>query len=88
MHPEPGRARPAIFPRHGRADVIGRARSGQDEGDDAALWVSAGGADVTQENINYRGYNVITRDIGGFHYCLVSDMDESGLGQLADDLGK
>jgi anti-sigma factor RsiW len=32
---------------------------------------------------NYHGYFVINREINGFHYCLVSDMEENGLEQLA-----
>jgi anti-sigma factor RsiW len=39
------------------------------------------------EQKNYRGYNVITFDAGGFQYCLVSDMDEPGLTELAGLLG-
>ncbi len=36
----------------------------------------------------YRGYNVVTCDLGGFHYCLVSDMEKSGLNEFASLIGK
>ncbi len=51
------------------------------------VWPAAN-AGLTQETENYHGYNVITRDADGFHYCLVSDMEEKGLAQLAGLLGK
>lgn len=37
---------------------------------------------------NEHGYNVITLDIGKFHYCLVSDVEEKELEQLAGLLAK
>ena len=37
---------------------------------------------------NVRGYSIINRDANGFHYCLVSDLNEKELGDLADLLGK
>ena len=37
---------------------------------------------------SYHGYHVINREANGFHYCLVSDMDEKGLEQLAGLLGE
>ena len=37
---------------------------------------------------NYHGYNVVIRDVGGFHYWLVSDLNKKELGELADLLGK
>jgi anti-sigma factor RsiW len=43
---------------------------------------------VASEQESYRGYNVVTFDAGGFHYYLVSDMDEPGLAQLAGLLGQ
>ncbi len=41
--------------------------------------INGSGARIT----NYHGYFVINREINGFHYCLVSDMEENGLEQLA-----
>jgi len=35
-----------------------------------------------------KGYCVLTQEIRGFHYCLVSDMDENGVEQLAGLLGR
>lgn len=52
------------------------------------VWPATGEGAATQESSVYHGYNIEIRDIGGFHYYLVSDMDENGLGQLADLLGK
>ncbi len=37
---------------------------------------------------NLRGYWVINRQANGLHYCLVSDLNEKELGELADLLGK
>jgi anti-sigma factor RsiW len=37
---------------------------------------------------NYHGYNILSFDANGFHYSLVSDMDETGMNQLADLLGE
>jgi anti-sigma factor RsiW len=42
----------------------------------------------TREIRNYHGYNAITLDIGTFHYCLVSDVEEKQLEQLAGLLAK
>jgi anti-sigma factor RsiW len=41
----------------------------------------------SQQTVDYHGYHVINREVNGFHYSLVSDMDENGLEQLADLLG-
>ena len=49
-------------------------------------WPVANAGASGQES--YRGYNVVTFDAGGFHYYLVSDMDEPGLAQLAGLLGQ
>jgi anti-sigma factor RsiW len=37
---------------------------------------------------NLRGYWIINRQANGLHYCLVSDLNEKELGDLADLLGK
>ena len=37
---------------------------------------------------NLRGYSVINRDANGLHYCLVSDLNEKELAELADLIGK
>jgi anti-sigma factor RsiW len=39
------------------------------------------------EHESYRGYNIVLFDVGGFRYCLVSDMEESEMRQLAEMLG-
>jgi len=52
------------------------------------VWPAANMNSAGNEIKNYHGYNVITRDVGGFHYCLVSDLEEKGLSDLADLLGK
>ena len=39
-------------------------------------------------NESIRGYNLISRDIDGLHYALVSDLNAAELGQLADLIGK
>jgi anti-sigma factor RsiW len=52
------------------------------------IWPAADTNTVTEENTHRQGYNIIARETGGFDYYLVSDMDENGLGQLANDLGK
>lgn len=43
------------------------------------------GADKTEI---FRGYSIINRNANGFHYCLVSDLNEKELGELADLIGK
>ena len=40
------------------------------------------------EQKSYHGYNIVSFNAGGFQYYLVSDMDESGLAQLAGLLGQ
>jgi anti-sigma factor RsiW len=52
------------------------------------IWPATDVNTVTEETTIYHGYNIIVREAGGFNYYLVSDMDESGLGQLAGELGK
>jgi anti-sigma factor RsiW len=50
------------------------------------IWPSTSASSSQQEN--YHGYNILTFDAGGFHYCLVSDMDGAELKQLAGLLGE
>lgn len=45
------------------------------------IWPAATAGKMQTENDH--GYNVITFDAGGFHYCLVSDLEEKELQQLA-----
>jgi anti-sigma factor RsiW len=51
------------------------------------IWPVTGSSSSQQQTADYHGYHVINRDLNGFHYSLVSDMDENGLEQLADLLG-
>jgi len=51
------------------------------------IWPVAS-ASGSEEITSYHGYNVINREANGFHYCVVSDMDEKGLEQLAGLLGE
>jgi anti-sigma factor RsiW len=51
------------------------------------IWPIAN-ASGSEEETSYHGYNVINREANGFHYCVVSDMDEKGLEQLAGLLGE
>lgn len=39
------------------------------------------------EQKRYRGYNIVLFDAGGFRYCLVSDMEEGEVRELAEMLG-
>lgn len=48
----------------------------------AFIWPTA--ETRTSEQKTVHGYNTLSFDAGGFHYSLVSDMDEAGLNQLAD----
>lgn len=45
------------------------------------IWPSTKDGGLSEEN--YHGYNVVTFDANGFHFCLVSDMEPDGLKQLA-----
>lgn len=47
---------------------------------------SANEAKTTMEN--HRGYNLISRDVNGLHYVLVSDLNSKELSELADLIGK
>lgn len=44
-------------------------------------------ANGLEAETTYHGYNVINREVNGFHYCIVSDMDETGLEHLDGLLG-
>ena len=46
------------------------------------VWPSTGPETAGVENLH--GYSVINRATGGLHYCLVSDLNEKELGDLAD----
>jgi anti-sigma factor RsiW len=52
------------------------------------VWPAANDSTATEQSEKYHGYSVIMRDVGGFHYYLVSDLNETELGQLAGFLGK
>jgi anti-sigma factor RsiW len=47
------------------------------------VWPAAKGNNSEEQMTSSKGYAVISRELNGFHYYLVSDMDESGLEQLA-----
>jgi anti-sigma factor RsiW len=47
------------------------------------IWPAAGGNNSGEQITSENGYTVIRREVNGFHYYFVSDMDESGLDQLA-----
>jgi anti-sigma factor RsiW len=48
------------------------------------VWPVAKAGEVEVRTENLRGYNVITRDANRLHYCLVSDLNDKELGELAD----
>jgi hypothetical protein len=50
------------------------------------VWPSRNAAVDKTENL--RGYSVVNREASGFHYCLVSDLNEKELRELADLLVK
>jgi anti-sigma factor RsiW len=50
------------------------------------VWPAQGANAGKTENL--RGYFVVSRDVNRFHYCLVSDLNEKELSELADLLGK
>ena len=51
------------------------------------VWPVAASGDGKVETENRRGYSVINREAGGLHYCLVSDLNEKELAELANLLG-
>ncbi len=52
------------------------------------VWPAANAKEPTAETQHLRGFNVINRQANGLRYCLVSDLNEKELGDLADLLGK
>jgi anti-sigma factor RsiW len=52
------------------------------------VWPAAGANEASPETQNLRGYTVIKRQVDGLRYCLVSDLNEKELRELADLLGK
>jgi anti-sigma factor RsiW len=45
-------------------------------------------AGAANDGENYRGYNLVYRDLNGLRYALVSDLNKNELNQLADLIGK
>ena len=52
------------------------------------VWPAAGANEAPKESENLRGFNIINRQANGLRYCLVSDLNEKELRDLADLLGK
>jgi anti-sigma factor RsiW len=52
------------------------------------VWPAKGSNEAQPTVTNLRGYWVINRQINGLQYCLVSDLNEKELTDLADLLGK
>jgi len=52
------------------------------------IWPSPRTGSTTPALANRRGYSVITREINGLQYCLVSDLNEQELTQLANLVGQ
>jgi anti-sigma factor RsiW len=52
------------------------------------VWPVTGANELSPEPKNLRGFWVINRPANGLQYCLVSDLNEKELGELADLLGK
>jgi anti-sigma factor RsiW len=52
------------------------------------VWPAASAKEVPAETQNLRGYSVINHQANGLRYCLVSDLNEPELRELADLLGK
>jgi anti-sigma factor RsiW len=52
------------------------------------VWPAAKERSSTLHMEQRRGYTVINRETGGLHYCLVSDLNEKELTELADLLGR
>ena len=52
------------------------------------VWPAANSRQMTPGVESLRGYSVINRTANGLQYCLVSDLNEPELSQLADFLGK
>jgi anti-sigma factor RsiW len=52
------------------------------------VWPTQNADGAKAKTHNRRGYFVIERDVNGLRYCLVSDLNERELGELADLFGK
>ena len=52
------------------------------------VWPSGQTRGEVPMNASLRGYNLISRDVNGLHYVLVSDLNAGELGELADLIGK
>ena len=52
------------------------------------VWPAADTDHLKSAVENRRGYSVITRDAGGLHYCLISDLNEKELSELANFFGR
>ncbi len=52
------------------------------------VWPAADAKETPAETQTLRGFNVINRQANGLRYCLVSDLNEKELRELADLLGK
>ena len=50
------------------------------------VWPASQGKESASESL--RGYNLANRDVNGLHYALVSDLNATELGQLADLIGQ
>jgi anti-sigma factor RsiW len=51
------------------------------------VWPETMAASAKEEIDNLRGYSIVNRQAGGFHYCLVSDLNEKELLELAKLFG-
>jgi anti-sigma factor RsiW len=52
------------------------------------VWAAASANSRESRFENLRGYSIISRETGGLHYCLVSDLNEKELAELANLYGR
>jgi anti-sigma factor RsiW len=52
------------------------------------LWPSTSSGTGKQKTEKRRGYSIISQEAKGLHYCLVSDLNEKELTELASLLGQ
>jgi anti-sigma factor RsiW len=52
------------------------------------IWPVSNGRDEAMKTENRRGYSVVTRETNGLRYCLVSDLNEKEITELAHLLGR
>jgi len=52
------------------------------------VWPAANTGSGKVKAEKYRGYSVVSRETGGLHYCLVSDLNEKELAELANLFGQ